>query len=113
MLLLQVSFNGYLTFIRNCGHYPRRYPIRGRPLIAPYWALMCIQDDENVWYRETTSQADRDRAQREIRSAFREDSGFTPHMVFIATWENITLNDRDLNKVCIYIAAIGLKSLKR
>ena len=48
-----------------------------------------VADGGRVWYRETRSQADRDRAQREIRAVFCEADSFTPHMVFMATWDHV------------------------
>lgn len=71
------------------------------PLIAPYWADADTRGIGEVWYRETTSQADRDRAQREIRANFREAARFVPQLVFIATWDNIGYYPRRVNKVLL------------
>ena len=82
---LQVNKDGHISFDSPYRAYtPQRFNESvNRPLIAPYWA------DANtrcggVYYGETE---EREMVQREIKTHFREATRFTPHMVFIATWE--------------------------
>ena len=64
-------------------------------LIAPFWGDVDTRPNPAggfVWYRETTSQADLDRAQGEIRDAFTGQplaDSFIPRLVFIATWDRV------------------------
>ena len=99
--VLQVNNNGHLSFNDEYSAYdPLLFPLPGTPLIAPFWADVDTRplDGGIVWFRETTSQADRDRAQREIRAIFMED-GFTPRMVFIATWDRVGYHNMNTDKV--------------
>ena len=87
---LQVNNNGHISFNSPFyASYPQRFEFVSRPLIAPYWADADTRGTGTVWYRETTNQTDIDRAQREIRTIFREATTFTPLMAFIATWDHI------------------------
>ena len=70
-------------------------------LIAPYWADADTRGTGIVWYRESTSQADKDRAQREIRAIFREAARFIPTLVFIATWDHVGYYSTNTDKVTI------------
>ena len=73
------------------------------PLIAPYWADVDTTSENGgtVWYRETTSQADRNRAQSEIRAIFMDASQFVPSLVFIATWDHVGYFPDGTDLVCI------------
>ena len=87
---MQVKNNGHISFDDGHSQYsPVRLENATTPLIAPFFADADTRDNGTVWYRETTSKADRDRAWREIRAVFREAGGFIPRMVFIATWDHV------------------------
>ena len=76
------------------------------PLIAPYWADADTRPDNGgtVWYRETTSQADRNRVKSEIRTIFTDADQFVPSLVFIATWDHVGYFPRGTDLV--YTSAI-------
>ena len=73
---------------------PISFPLNGttfdeRQLIAPFWADVDTRGTGRVWYRESTNQEDRDRAQREIRTIFQEAGGFSPNIVIVVTWDHV------------------------
>ena len=80
-----------MSFLASYGTFtPQNFEDTFVPaLIAPYWADAYTFHTGIVWYRESTSQADKNRAQSEIRAIFREATRFTPTLVFIATWDHI------------------------
>ena len=107
--ILQVNNNGHVSFDDPDSRFdPLRFPLNdSTPLIAPYWAdtdtrINGIGDAGTVWYRESIDQADRDRAQREIRRAFPGQAArFTPRLVFIATWDHVGYHEMHVDKVRI------------
>ena len=71
-------------------------------LIAPFWGDVDTRGIGMVWHRESTDQADRDRAQREIRRAFPAQAArFTPRLVFIATWDHVGYYDSQIDLVSV------------
>ena len=103
MLYIQINNNGLISFVRAVRAFsPITLPLNGTSeriddvqLIAPFWGDVDTRPNPAggfVWYRETTSQADLDRAQREIRRAFNGQAlanNFIPRLVFIATWDHV------------------------
>ena len=103
MWSIQINNNGLISFVRAVRVFtPITLPLNGTiegiddvQLIAPFWGDVDTRPNPAggfVWYRETTSQADLDRAQREIRRAFMQQAladNFIPRLVFIATWERV------------------------
>ena len=71
-------------------------------LIAPFWGDVDTRSTGTVWHRESTDQADRDRAQREIRRAFPAQAArFTPRLVFIATWDGVGYYNSQIDLVSV------------
>ena len=72
-------------------------------LIAPYWGDVDISgvNGGTVWYRESDAQEVLNRARDDIRAAYREarDSNFSPHSVFIATWDHVGYFPQKVDKV--------------
>ena len=96
--VVQVYANGLISFdetrrphyyYNNSFSFPREFD-RYR-LIAPFWTYYrYLYIRGMVWYRESSSEADFERAEREIRNAYPgEADSFTPQIVFIATWEEV------------------------
>ena len=102
----QINNNGLVSFVTEVGAFvPEPFPLVGtsadeRQLIAPYWADVDTRGTGRVWYRESTNQADRDRAQREIRAIFMEADRFIPRLVVIATWDHVGYFNHRVDKVC-------------
>ena len=97
-----MSNNGYITTIESYGQFePLRFNTVFFPLIAPYWADVDTTPAGGglVWYRVSTSQADRDRARNDIRAVFQEAARFTPTVVFIATWDHVGYYIDHIDKV--------------
>lgn len=98
--------NGHISFDGPVSTYtPVPFPLNGSgfdatQLIAPYWADADTRPGGTVWYRESSSQADLSRAQSEIRDIFPgEADRFSPHLVFIVTWDHIGYYDQHYDKV--------------
>ena len=102
-MYFQINNNGLISFVREVRAFsPITLPLSGTTelvddvqLIAPFWGDVDTRPNPAggfVWYRETTSQADLDRAQGEIRDAFTGQplaDSFIPRLVFIATWDHV------------------------
>ena len=102
---IQVNNNGLISFgVPVTIFSPIIFPlinsnIDEAQLIAPFWGDVDTRGTGRVWYRETTSQADRERAQREIRAIFMEADRFIARMVFIATWDHVGYFDSKTDRV--------------
>ena len=97
-----MSNNGFITTSASFSQFnPERFDSVSVPLIAPYWADVDTGPAGGglVWYRVSTSQADRDRARNDIRAVFREAARFTPTVVFIATWDHVGYYNDHVDKV--------------
>ena len=98
---MQVNNNGLISFRHSVSAFtPVPFPLVSSSeidvttataqLIAPFWGDVDTRGTGTVWHRESTDQADRDRAQREIRRAFPAQAArFTSRLVFIATWDHV------------------------
>lgn len=98
--------NGHISFGSAYSNFiPQRFPIH-TPLIAPYWADADTRPENGgtVWYRESTRQEDRDRAQRDVRALCR-NARLVPRLVFIATWDHVGYWPEQTDRVLII--AIG------
>ena len=100
---IQVNNNGKIAFNAPHGSFnPIPFPI-SLPLIAPYWADADTRPANGgyVWYREISSQADKDRIQREIRAIFKDSRRFTPTIAFVATWDHVGFFPQQTHKVLL------------
>ena len=108
-IYMQVNNNGHISFnVAYGAFHPNRFENEFDPLIAPYWADADTSGTGIVWYRESTSQADKNRVQSEIRAIFREAARFTPSLVFIATWDHVGYYPSRTDKVQVnaYVSII-------
>ena len=62
-----------------------------------------------MWYRESTSQEDIDRAQRDVRVLCR-NARFVPRLVFIATWDHVGYYPQRTDRVCIIMLLYNVRT---
>jgi hypothetical protein len=76
---------------------PRSFPLGdNRIMIAPFWADVDIRRRGKVWYRQIVNPKSKvlRRATDEVRKAFfKNQEGFTPTWVFVATWNKVPFYD--------------------
>ena len=100
----QVNNNGDVSFSVNYPEYdPKPFPI-SVPIIAPFWADVDTRcnGSGDVYFRETTSNAIRAKAARDIQSSLSLENAFYPSSVIIATWDQVgyySCRDKTDNKV--------------
>ena len=118
IIYMQVNNNGVISFKRPFRAFrPFLFPLNETvifaifgtnettsfQLIAPYWSDVDTRSENGgtVWYRESNAQEDITRARDDIRTAYEEarDSKFSPHSVFIATWDHVGYYNRRDDKV--------------
>ena len=114
---LQVSNDGILTFeATTLGFSPAPFSAVHQKMVAPFWADVDTRlpsstpddliggskwpnDTGLVWFREENDKVLLNRAAEEIRTAFFDQSHFSPTWLFIATWDSVGYYERHLNKV--------------
>lgn len=81
---------------------PQKFPIKGYPLIAPFWADVDTTGEEGgeVWYRITADKSLLTRAKNDITTAFYNDPVFEPETLFIATWYKVGYYRNQTRLVC-------------
>ncbi|XP_059813041.1 alpha-tectorin [Hypanus sabinus] len=89
---LHVNNNGVISFNVQVSQFtPEAFPLSdGRSFIAPFWADVHNGIKGNVYYRESVEQSILQRATKDIRKNFKDQSSFSATWVFIATWDKVT-----------------------
>ena len=99
ILPLQVNTNGDISFDGPLSTFtPQSFPLKGFPLIAPYWADVDTRGTGSVYYRETTDANLLRRARDDILRAF--SIWFEPTFLFVATWDSVGHYDSNTERVC-------------
>ncbi|XP_041030218.1 alpha-tectorin [Carcharodon carcharias] len=89
---LHVNNNGVISFNVQVSQFtPEAFPLSdGRSFIAPFWADVHNGIKGNVYYRQSTEPSILQRATKDIRKSFKDQTSFSATWVFIATWYKVT-----------------------
>lgn len=109
-VILQVNTNGILSF-RNSFTSPlqqQTFPLGSGVLIAPFWDNIDILIAGQILYRFSNNIT----LLEEVGSSINDGSGFSPSLLFIATWDRVAMNDEpNEDMVQKHITLTNTKSL--
>ena len=94
---------------------PQPFPlVQSLPLIAPFWADSDTrpEDGGRIWYRESNDSTLLSAIGDTIRSAFLGVDSFSPHFMFIATWDHIGYYSNNTDRVHIVWMYVHLMAIK-
>ncbi|XP_014350371.1 alpha-tectorin, partial [Latimeria chalumnae] len=89
---IYVNNNGVISFNTQLTQFtPEAFPLLGsNPFIAPFWADAHNGIRGDIYYRQTSNPEILQRASRDIRRYFRDQTFFSASWIFIATWNRVT-----------------------
>ncbi|XP_028513868.1 sushi, nidogen and EGF-like domain-containing protein 1 [Exaiptasia diaphana] len=87
---LYVTINGLISFQKLFVSFkPKPFPLRGRAIIAPFWADVDTTKGGAIWYRQNTTTHLLEVASLDVRKAFPDFQRFSAIWMFVATWEKV------------------------
>ena len=87
--VFQVNSNGHLTFTGAFRSFsPRRFPYKGKDMIAPLWSDLDNRVNGDISYNQYTSGSVLKQATQDINQYF-PGLDFSARMVFVATWYEV------------------------
>ena len=83
-----INTNGFLSFLSpsNKQYSPQKYPI-SIPLISPFWSDINTLIGGRIYYRESSSPSDLNKAKSDIANVYA--TSFNPLRVYITTWDQV------------------------